>query len=310
MLLFFSVLFGIFWFLENFVWARRKLADYQATEAAKKEPKTKKDFYSKNWLVDTCRSLFPVIIVVFALRSFVAEPFKIPSGSMNPLLIEGDFILVNKFSYGLKIPVWNKTAVEIGKPQRGDVIVFRFPKEPSAGFFKHPELEDYYKSQYEEGGRYARHFNTNFIKRVAALPGDKIKYTGKNIYINGKKLSYKYIEALNSDDLNKSLELWEEDMGNMKHQFQIESGLDKIENSYKFGGANPLFFREGSGANPLFFREGIVVPEGHYFVLGDNRDQSKDSRFWGFVPEENIVGKAFFIWMNFSDFGRIGNTIK
>ena len=210
-----------------------------------------------SWIVEYGRSFFPVLLLVFVIRSFIIEPFKIPSGSMMPTLIAGDFIVVNKFKYGIRLPVWNKTLIKVGKPNRGDVFVFHYPKDPSI----------------------------DYIKRAIGLPGDEIRYENKDLFINGthikKILQEKYIYAFNENEMMEATKFVETlgDYSILIHD--VPSG------SYKFN-----------------------VPEGHYFAMGDNRDNSSDSRVWGFVPDELLVGKAFFIWLNFSQFSRIGTWIK
>lgn len=213
---------------------------------------------------------FPVILVVFVLRSFVVEPFKIPSGSMMPTLLDGDFILVNKFTYGIRLPVLNKKVVDINLPQRGDIMVFRYPVDPSQ----------------------------NYIKRVVGLPGDKVAYQNKRLTING--------EAVKVDKLGdyqhrlQYSELYSEKLGNVEHQI-----LNDTEAHAFISDPSRFPYAE----NCIYNQSGVVctVPAGHYFMIGDNRDNSRDSRYWGFVPEENIVGKAFFIWLNFSSPSRIGS---
>lgn len=211
-------------------------------------------------LVEYSKSFFPVILVVFMIRSFIVEPFKIPSGSMMPTLLAGDFILVNKFTYGLRVPIMNNTFFDVGHPKRSDVFVFHYPPDPSI----------------------------DYIKRVVGLPGDKIAYRDKQLYINGQKLDvslvgdYQYVgSGLNMVNTKR----YQEQLGDKKHDILIE------DNSITIDGETE-------------------VPPGHYFAMGDNRDNSKDSRVWGFVPENNIVGRAFFIWWNFDNFGRIGNSIN
>ena len=213
-------------------------------------------------LVEYSKSFFPVILVVFLIRSFIVEPFKIPSGSMMPTLLSGDFILVNKFTYGLRVPILNNTFIETNHPKRGDVFVFHYPPDPSI----------------------------DYIKRVVGLPGDKIAYKDKQLYINGQKLDvnfdsdYQYVgSGLNMVNAKR----YKEQLGDKKHDILIE------ENTVS-----------------LTIDGEIEVPAGHYFAMGDNRDNSRDSRAWGFVPEANLVGKAFFIWWNFDNFGRIGSTIN
>lgn len=211
-------------------------------------------------LVEYAKSFFPVILVVFMIRSFVVEPFKIPSASMMPTLIAGDFILVNKFIYGLRVPILNNTFLEIRHPQRGEVFVFHYPKDPSI----------------------------DYIKRVVGVPGDKIAYRDKQLYINGKKLDVSYADDYQYVGSGLSMVVtkrYQEQLGEHKHDILLEEEKPSLDGE-------------------------VEVPPGHYFAMGDNRDNSNDSRFWGFVPEENLVGKAFFIWWNFDNFGRIGNTIN
>ncbi len=231
------------------------------------------------WYVDLARSFFQVFLAVLVIRSFVAEPFQIPTGSMRPTLLVGDFILVNKFSYGLRLPVVNTKVLDTGTPDRGDVIVFRYPPAPE----KH------------------------YIKRLIGLPGDKIEYRDKKLSINGTEVEVQKIgnyEPSSGALEDLGAEMFEENLAGLKHQILVNPGR---------GG------RRGDGS--------FVVPDGHYFVMGDNRDNSNDSRYWlktslnrkqvwGFVPEENLVGKAGLIWMNWNfgenkaNFDRIGIKIK
>lgn len=207
------------------------------------------------WLIDNSRSFFPVLAIVLILRSFLVEPFQIPSGSMLPTLEVGDFILVNKYEYGLRLPVAGTKVLEINDPDRGDVVVFKFP---------------------EDG-------KTNYIKRVVGLPGDRIRYHEKQLYINDELVGERLLANL------APYKLFEEQLGSVQHQL-IEHQLRRnIE-------------AEGEW----------VVPENSYFVMGDNRDNSNDSRFWGFVPDELVVGRAFAIWMQWKSltslpsFSRVG----
>lgn len=215
---------------------------------------------------------FPVILVVFVLRSFLFEPFKIPSGSMIPTLLVGDFILVNKFTYGIRLPVINKKIISINDPKRGDVMVFRYPEDPSL----------------------------DYIKRVVGVPGDTIAYQNKRLTINGQLLdTEKSADYLHPERLYYS-EQYLEKLGSVEHRM-----LNDREAPAYIPDAARFPYRE----NCTYNAAGVIckVPPGHYFMMGDNRDNSRDSRAWGFVPEENIVGKAFFIWLNFSDLGRIGS---
>jgi signal peptidase I len=217
-------------------------------------------------------SFFPVILVVFVLRSFLFEPFKIPSGSMIPTLLVGDFILVNKFTYGIRLPVINKKIISINEPQRGDVMVFRYPEDPSL----------------------------DYIKRVVGLPGDTVAYQSKRLTINGVPVDMKKIaDYLHPERLYYS-EQYVAKLGNVEHHL-----LNDADAPAFIPDASRFPYRE----NCTYNAQGVVckVPEGHYFMMGDNRDNSRDSRAWGFVPEQNIVGKAFFIWLNLSDLGRIGS---
>lgn len=217
-------------------------------------------------LIEYSKAFFPVILIVFVLRSFVVEPFRIPSGSMLPSLHIGDFILVNKFIYGVRLPVIDKKIVDVSKPERGEVMVFRFPHDESI----------------------------NYIKRVVGLPGDQIEYKDKQLIINGEVIA----RIAAPDDVLEhtargaaTIGHFEETLGEINHSILTDS--NKPSTNMRFS-----------------------VPDGHYFVMGDNRDYSNDSRYWGFVPEENIIGKAFFIWFSWdsSDGGgvnwsRIGDSI-
>jgi len=225
------------------------------------------------WWVEYSISFFPVILVVFVLRSFVVEPFKIPSGSMMPTLLIGDFILVNKYTYGIRLPVINRKVLEIDSPQRGDVMVFRYPPDTSL----------------------------DYIKRVIGIPGDRIEYRGKRLWINGNEVPRRRIEE---DYLSKErvqyLQLFVETLGSVEHEILIDGDAPSPPPHAR---AFPY------AANCNYNSDGVacVVPPGHYFMMGDNRDNSSDSRVWGFVPDRNIVGKAFFIWLNLNELGRFGS---
>jgi signal peptidase I len=224
------------------------------------------------WWLDWTAGLFPVILVVFLLRSFLFEPFKIPSGSMIPTLMIGDLILVNKFHYGIRLPVINKKITEGTPPARGDVMVFRYPPRPS---------QDY-------------------IKRVVGIPGDEVAYLNKKLTINGKPLTKNSLPDFFDDDTMHYSKQFEELLGDKKHRLLNEETQPAF-----VSGASDFEFKQ----NCNYSIEGVVckVPAGHYFMMGDNRDNSLDSRYWGFVPDKNIVGRAFYVWMNFGNLKRIGS---
>lgn len=224
------------------------------------------------WWLDWTAGLFPVILVVFLLRSFLFEPFKIPSGSMVPTLLIGDLILVNKYHYGIRLPVINKKIIQINDPQRGDVMVFRYPANPSI----------------------------DYIKRVVGVPGDQIDYLNQHLYVNGKLADTQPLEPFYDEDAVRFAPQYTEKLGAATHRILVDTKLPSS--------AAPLFefpFKE----NCRYSAEGVrcKVPPGQYFMMGDNRDNSQDSRFWGFVPDQNIVGKAFFVWMNFGNLKRVGS---
>ncbi|KQP03037.1 signal peptidase I [Pseudorhodoferax sp. Leaf265] len=223
------------------------------------------------WWLDWTAGLFPVILVVFLLRSFLFEPFKIPSGSMIPTLLVGDLILVNKYHYGVRLPVINTKITEGNPLQRGDVVVFRYPPKPSL----------------------------DYIKRVVGVPGDEVAYLNKRLTVNGQPVPTSSVPEFFDQDAMRYFKQYEEKLGEKPHRLLIDDDrpafIPGVEN---FAGKDQCRYSV----------EGVVckVPEGNYFMMGDNRDNSLDSRYWGFVPDANIVGKAFFIWMNFGSFGRIG----
>ncbi|MGZ5100485.1 MAG: signal peptidase I [Usitatibacter sp.] len=228
-------------------------------------------------VVDMARAFFPVIVVVFLIRSFWVEPFKIPSGSMKPTLLVGDFILVNKYTYGIRLPVLNRKVVEINAIRRGDVVVFRYPADPSV----------------------------DYIKRVVGLPGDKVVYRGKRLTINGEQVQVAATGFYTDAELNYlRLPAFSEKLGDRNHQMMIVPAQPPVDLAQV-----RQFPQRG---NCEYNDDGFscTVPAGHYFMMGDNRDQSSDSRYWGFVPDDHIKGRAFLVWMNFGDFKRIGNGIE
>ena len=224
------------------------------------------------WWLDWTAGLFPVILIVFLLRSFLFEPFKIPSGSMIPTLLVGDLILVNKFHYGVRLPVVNKKIIDNNAVQRGDVMVFRYPVDP----------------------------RQDYIKRVVGLPGDEVSYLNQKLSINGKLLQTTAQGDFFEADSLRYEPQFAEKLGPVEHKLLVNPRRSA------YYGPEPKTFPMAE--NCRYSPEGVVckVPPGHYFMMGDNRDNSQDSRYWGFVPDENIVGKAFFVWMNFSNLGRVG----
>lgn len=226
------------------------------------------------WWLDWTAGLFPVILVVFLLRSFLFEPFKIPSGSMVPTLLVGDLILVNKFHYGVRLPVINKKIIANNDVKRGDVMVFRWPGDTSI----------------------------DYIKRVVGLPGDQVSYLNQRLYVNGELVPVQAQGDFYDESSMAYRPRFTEKLGEKEHQLLVDPQRILPFTPNRAGG--PFPFQENCKYSP----EGVSckVPAGHYYMVGDNRDNSGDSRFWGFVPDENIVGKAFWIWMNFSDIKRFG----
>jgi signal peptidase I len=256
------LLTGIIWLIDHWFFEKKRAAD-------KPDPT----------VVDYAKSFFPVILLVFVLRSFLVEPFKIPSGSMMPTLLAGDYILVNKFTYGLRVPVLNNTFIEINKPKRGDVIVFHYPPDPKI----------------------------DYIKRVIGLPGDTIAYQDKRLTVNGKPLATVFKDDNEYLVKQANLDGSEQTLKFTAHRYNEQ--IDEITHDIFTLDSENNYAEDAPGA--IMQSGGVVtVPEGHYFAMGDNRDNSADGRVWGFVPEKNLVGKAFFIWFNFDQFGRIGDKIQ
>ena len=283
-----STVTGVYWLAERFYFlSARESAARQLQEA---DDKRRADLHGKGiarvdgdmaqaseailaqpWWLDWTAGLFPVIISVFFLRSFIVEPFKIPSGSMIPTLLVGDLILVNKFHYGLRLPVLNTKMTDGEKPQRGDVMVFRYPPKPSL----------------------------DYIKRVVGLPGDTVAYLNKRLTINGQAVPTESVPEFFDEDAMRYFKQYEEKFGTQSHRLlNDEQRPAFVPGADRFPGYD----------NCNYTVEGVSckVPEGHFFMMGDNRDNSMDSRYWGFVPEKNIVGKAFYVWMNFGNLKRIG----
>ncbi|MEO6566920.1 MAG: signal peptidase I [Casimicrobiaceae bacterium] len=261
---------GVLWTVDRVYFARRRAPD--ARDPA--------------W-VEYAASFFPVLVIVFLLRSFVAEPFKIPSSSMRPTLEVGDFILVNKFIYGLRLPIAEAKVVPLSDPQRGDVVVFRYPVNPTQ----------------------------DFIKRVVGVGGDVVTYKDKKLTVNGVPLpeksdgTYSYLENLRFETLQKSIETATATDGPRAYTVGVTPQAAPVypQNVRPFPG------RENCDYNERGFT--CKVPAAHYFMMGDNRDNSDDSRYWGFVPDDHIRGKAFFIWFNWDDisnlaFKRVGSGIR
>ena len=282
---------GVIWLIDRLLFARGRAARAQALAAAagnKSEREQRAaEALREPVLVEYARSFFPVILIVLLFRSFIAEPFKIPSGSMMPTLLVGDFILVNKFAYGLCLPVLGTRIVDIGEPHRGDVFVFKYPGFSCSVDGKPVRSGKPCEFPISPVPR------LDYIKRVIGLPGDTITYRNKTLYVNGQEMAQTDVGPfVGSGEEGRRMagaEIHEETLGSVHHQI-LESG----------------FLPPG--------REGTwVVPAGHYFAMGDNRDNSEDGRYWGFVPEKNLVGKAFLIWMNWDngiEFKRIGTLIK
>lgn len=289
LLLFLAVVVtGVYWLAERFYFlpqrrqaAERLRASHERREAELAKQGVRGDnvdvaaaqqkLLMQPWWLDWTAGLFPVILVVFVLRSFLFEPFKIPSGSMIPTLRIGDLILVNKFHYGVRLPVLNTKILDNHEPQRGDVMVFRYPPQPSL----------------------------DYIKRVVGLPGDEVAYLNKQLTVNGQPV----VKAPQPDFYDSGTLRYSQQFGETLSGRHYQTLNDRDRPAFIPGVAEFPFKDQCR-----YSVEGVVckVPEGHYFLMGDNRDNSLDSRYWGFVPEANIVGKAFFVWMNFGDFGRIG----
>ena len=249
---------GLVWLIDSLLFRRRRMDRAVQTKVQRARDPV---------IIEYSRSLFPVLLIVLMFRSFLFEPFKIPSGSMIPTLLVGDFIVVNKYAYGLRMPVLHTKFLSLGEPERGDVVVFRYPVDPSV----------------------------NFIKRLIGLPGDTISYRNKELYINGERVPEKLQGRFTSDEVKCSTP--------RSDALQFTETTGDVE--------HPILLHENSGGRNGQWQ----VPEGHYFVMGDNRDRSKDSRFIGSIPETHLVGEAVRIWMHMDglewpDWGRIGTKIQ
>ena len=258
-LVFLTFLSGIIWLFDSLFFAPKRQTNAKDSGETPQAPETP-------LMVDYAKSFFPIFLFVLILRSFIAEPFRIPSASMMPTLLIGDFILVNKYDYGFRLPVLNTLVIRNKTPERGDIIVFRYPENPAIPY----------------------------IKRVVGLPGDHIAYYDKTLFINGEPVKQDVLgkyKAMGSGKMMEGTSLRLEMLDTVTHEILVD-----IER----------YSREVEG----------IVPDNQYFVLGDNRDNSKDSRYWGFVPDENLIGRAFFIWMNWDvrnggiEWGRIGTILK
>src|SRR5579883_1072704 len=250
-----TVTFGVIWALDRLLFHNRRIERAAAEGRKPQEP----------MLVDYARSFFPVILAVLLFRTFLIEPFRIPSGSMMPTLLVGDFVLVNKFAYGLRLPVTDTKIVSIGEPHRGDIAVFKYPPNPK---------EDY-------------------IKPIIGLPGDTISVRDEQLFVNGKPMPQSYLGPITDTDA-ESVKTAQaggieriEHLGNVTHRIIVL----------------PPFMRAPQTDGTW------VVPQGSYWAMGDNRDNSSDSRFWGPVPEKDLRGKAFLIWFSLADLKRIGTII-
>ncbi|AMV42008.1 MULTISPECIES: signal peptidase I [Paraburkholderia] len=283
------IITGVAWVADKLVFLpkRRRAAEAAVAEFDNQQARIGERFADENapatrarlrdeklrqpWWLEYTASFFPVILVVFVVRSFVVEPFKIPSGSMVPTLLVGDFILVNKFDYGIRLPITN-TKITEGRPlQRGDVVVFRYPKDESV----------------------------DYIKRVIGLPGDVVSYEDKQLTINGKPVPETPLPDYFDEERIGYAKQFEEDLDGRKNRILNNPAVPPF-----IVGAEDFPYRD----NCKYDARGVTckVPPGNYFMMGDNRDNSADSRYWGFAPDKNIVGRAFFIWMNFSNLKRIG----
>ena len=283
-----TVFTGVMWVLDKRIWSKQRRANGEAAarefDQANAEAVARGDVavlqtrsavvgeaMKEPWWVDYTAGLFPVICIVFLLRSFLFEPFRIPSGSMQPTLHIGDFILVNKFDYGVRLPVVNLKIIPVGSPARGDVVVFKYPMDPKV----------------------------DYIKRVVGLPGDTVTYVNKVLSVNGVKAEKTLVGDWVDPNTLVTLTESDENLMGVVHRMAVDDRAPAgVRAPYDRGMQFCRYFEDGFECK---------VPEGHYFMMGDNRDNSEDSRYWGVVPDSYLVGRAFFIWANFGDMSRIGS---
>lgn len=225
-----TVFSGIVYLLDVLFWAKKRKAGQKPGR-----------------IVEYSRSFFSVFLIVLILRSFLMEPFRIPSGSLEPTLLVGDFLAVNKFAYGLRLPVWEKKVVSIGNPVTGDIVVFRWPPDPSF----------------------------DYIKRAIGLPGDKVSYHNKVLTINGVEMKQTFVKYTIDESSGRPVAQYRENLNGVVHDIFIRTDVPAVDFE-------------------------VTVPVAQYFMMGDNRDDSADSRYWGFVPDENLRGKAFLLWMSWN----------
>lgn len=270
-----TILAGLIWWYDARVNKPQRQAKVAAEEERLQETLSEdaqQRIAPQGRVAEFCQSVFPILFVILILRSFLYEPFRIPSASMMPTMLDGDFILVEKFAYSLRDPIWRQELIEIGQPERGDIAVFKFPPQPSV----------------------------DFIKRIVGLPGDRIIYRNKTLYLEPAcvdtqkacpqiEVVAKNIEP--QDEVyftgSRPLERYSEQLGDVTHEILVDPSVSPRVSYY---------YQQPDQSTAA---DEWIVPEGHYFAMGDNRDNSEDSRYWGFVPEENLVGRAVFIWMSF-----------
>lgn len=288
------VVTGVIWCLDVFVLAKQRrrradaaLAEYDARKAKLSAEGIKVDSGNQRAAIEQAHlrqptwieysgSFFPVIALVFILRSFLWEPFKIPSSSMVPTLLVGDFILVNKYAYGIRLPIINKKVIEVGDPQRGDVMVFKYPKD----------------------------MGQDYIKRVIGVPGDTITYENKRLSVNGEPVRYTALDDYLDDQHPVYHKQFTEQLPGKENGASYRILNTEGKRNLDLGAVEN--FRNREACDYSYDKFTCIVPPGNYFMMGDNRDNSADSRYWGFVPDKNIVGKAIVVWMNFGNPKRIG----